>query len=348
MKTQTKGRQPVQSNSSRRPAFAAKYAFGIPVGSALCLAGAASAIAALIHLATPSNSQQSLLFATTGMPGPGVDSDAEGLADNIELQVGSSPLYGDTDGDGVSDFVEAVFGTLATNPTSLPSVEMIQEPRAKVLTYLEGEDFHIVVAVNVPDGDIQSIMNAGALLFSPQISGYTGPQVVDLNPLVLSGSIQSQSTSGSGSSTIYSSDSSFPKEILNVFTGTDGYAEFTIAFSATVSNALVGSVSYHTTTAVWDTTMASLASLPVTSQGPGSGAFKPLQPAALPPNWTPDSACFVSSAMIGVEFGAILVLQGVSAECLPQEGAVCNSVACQEMVGRFFRIVDPCSLGICQ
>ncbi|MBI3819252.1 MAG: hypothetical protein HY286_11210 [Planctomycetes bacterium] len=289
-----------------------------------------------------------LLFAQGGATGPVVDTDQEGLADSIEFQLGSSPLYQDTDGDGVNDLIEAVFGTNVTNPASFPSTEAMSVPVAKILAYVDGSDFHIVVAVNVPNGNINSISNAGGLLFTPEVVGFSGPQVVDLNSLIFTGAVQSQAVGVNPTARVYSTDSSFPKSLLSALMGSDGYAQFTIAFGTTVGDVTVADLLYCTSTASWDNTMTSLATLDVSAQNPGSGAFKPLEPVSLPPEWTPDSACFVQSALIGVEFGAILVLQGVSANCVEQQGTVCNPVACAEMVGRVFRIVDPCVLGMCK
>lgn len=315
--------------------------------SVLGLAAVATLIGAAISVATAFPTSK-YLYATEGWIGPGVDTDAEGLADSVELQLGSSPYVPDSDSDGATDLVEAIYGTSPTNPLSRPTPAMLSKARASVFGFIEGGDFHLVVAISVPDGNISSITSAGSLLFAPQIAGYSGPQVVDLNPLVLTGMLQSQTASIGASARVFSSDSWFPKDVLNAFTGDDGYVQFSIAFAATVSGTAVGAVSYYTTTANFDASLASVASLQLNPQTPGTGAFKPLQPVSLPPTWVSDSACYVESAMVGLEYGAIVVLEGVSAECVPQEGTSCNPIACQELVGRIFRMVDPCSLGVCE
>lgn len=314
----------------------------------------AAVIIAVIQTVAPlgteraADSARNLLFATGTGGGPGIDTDAEGLADSIEVRYGSSAYVADTDGDGISDFFEAVFSTDPLNPGSFPTAEQLQVPRARVISYLEGDNFHLTVAVSVPNGNFESITNVGALLFLPALAGYSGPQLFDLNPLVLSGTLNTQNNPGGGSTTIYSSDSWFPKEVIHAFIAADGFAQFTIAFSASVGNTIVSDIEMYTTAAAFDASLITLASLTVSTQNPGSGAFKPLSPVALPPDWVANTACFVTSSMIGVEYGAILILEAISAECGPQNGTTCSPTACHSMNGRIFRVIDPCTLGVCQ
>lgn len=307
----------------------------------------AGGIVTVLSLLTSGGKTGPYLFADGNNPTWGLDSDGEGVVDSVEIQFGTSHLIPDTDGDGHSDLVETLFATNALNPQSFPLAIELAKPRANVTAYFEGDNYHIVVSIAVPNGDLGSVTNAGALLFAPQINGSTIPQIVDLNPLILTSSIKSQLVNTGSGTKIFSSDSWFPKSFLNAFMGSDGYVQFSIAFSAEVGGNLIGDLEFFTTTAIWDYTSTSLSYLQIGAQSPGSGVFKPLSPVSLPPNWNPDQACFVTSELVAVEYGAVLVLQGTEANCEPQTGTICNPGTCGEFVGRIFRVVDPCTLGIC-
>jgi hypothetical protein len=308
---------------------------------------AALALASCCGWLIPAHPASSYLYADGGNPDVGLDSDQEGLVDSVEAQIGSSPLLPDTDSDGASDLIEMVYGTNPLSAQSFPQTMQYQSPKATITSYVDGDSFHIVVSVAVPDGTLASISQAGALLFAPQIVGLDGPQVLDLNPIILSGAIQYQPVGGNSTAAIYSSDSSFPKDVLSLFMGSDGYVQFSIAFSAVVGGVLVGDVALFTTAAIWDFTSSSISYMQITPQSPGTGTFKPLEPVSLPPNWNPDSACYITSSIVGVD-GVVLILQATDANCEPQAGTVCNVAACGEFVGRIFRLVDPCALGVCQ
>ncbi|MFN0206273.1 MAG: hypothetical protein ACKVS6_08155 [Planctomycetota bacterium] len=290
---------------------------------------------------------ETYLFADGSNPTLGIDSDNEGVVDSVEIQFGTSHLIPDTDGDGASDLVETLYATNALNPLSFPGAAQLSKPRANITSYFEGDNYHIVVSLAVPNGDLSTVSNAGALLFAPQLYGSSIPQVVDLNPLILASSVLVQSAGPGSDTKIFSSDSWFPKSILNAFMGSDGFVQFSIAFNAVVNGTLIGDLAFFTTMAPMDSLLTSLAYLQIGAQSPGTGVFKPLSPVSLPPNWTPDSACFVTSELVAVEYGAVLVLQGTEANCEPQEGTICNPASCGELIGRIFRVVDPCTLGIC-
>jgi hypothetical protein len=259
----------------------------------------------------------------------------------------SSPDTADTDNDGASDLLEIVSGTLPYDSSSVPTPEQFQTPAARVLGYLENQNFHIFVAVYVPSGNIAAIQNPGSVLFAPHVEGF-GPVLLDLNPLVLAGDIQSNPAPGGG--IVVSSDSWFPQEWVNSFVwDQDHNAQLCIAFAGSVDGVSVKDVALFSTTASFDTTLLSFSYLQVKQGlGGGSGAFRPLQPASVPPDWNQNTACFVTTILVGVEFGSILVLQTVAAECKPLVPALCSPASCGEQVGRILKVLDPCSLGDCR
>ena len=67
----------------------------------------------------------------------------------------------------------------------------------------------------------------------------------------------------------------------------------------------------------------------------------------MPPDWSSNTACFVTTALVGVEMGSILVYQTVSAECKPLVAASCSPATCNENVGRTLKVLDPCVFGTC-
>lgn len=289
--------------------------------------------------------RSAVLLATPGVDEPGVDSDSDGLCDTIENQFLSSPNATDTDADGASDLLEVVVGTLPYDGTSQPTPLQAQLPSARVLGYLEGGNFHLYVAVYVPTGNIADIQNIGALLYTSNLSG-AGPTAFDMNPLVLGGTIQTLPTAGGGA--VISSDSWFPQQIVGSFLSNDShFAEFSIAFNATVAGVPVADVGLFCTTASYDLGLLSLSYIQVKPGGGGSGAFRPLQPASLPPNWQANSACVVTTALVAVEYGSVMVLQAIAAECKPLPASLCSPATCNENVGRTLRAVDPCVFGVC-
>ncbi|MFO0573907.1 MAG: hypothetical protein U1A78_07920 [Polyangia bacterium] len=67
----------------------------------------------------------------------GVDSDGDGLTDDLECQAGSDPTKADTDGDGISDGQEIQLGTDPTKVDSdgdgmSDSTELAYQPVGKV------------------------------------------------------------------------------------------------------------------------------------------------------------------------------------------------------------------------
>lgn len=76
------------------------------------LAGGLCVVLATLRLVLP---------ATAATPGfGGTDTDGDGLPDDLEIQIGSSPTNVDTDKDGASDYVEYLAGTSPRDPKSFP------------------------------------------------------------------------------------------------------------------------------------------------------------------------------------------------------------------------------------
>jgi hypothetical protein len=237
-----------------------------------------------------------------------------------------------------------MIGTAPWDPQSFPSPLQNQKPACRVLAYLDAGNFHLFVAVYIPDGNFSSLTNAGALLYAPNVPGY-GPLIGDLDPLIFGGAIAV--TSLPNGAIVVSSDSWFPQDLVKTFETDDNYYQFNIGFTASVGGVQVSDSALFTTTATYDTSLMSLSYFSVSPGGGGSGTFRPLQPASLPPDWSSNMACFVTTALVGVEMGSILVLQTVSADCEAMVAASCSPSTCNDNIGRILKVIDPCSLGGC-
>ncbi len=288
-----------------------------------------------------SSPSSSPLRAQPGVTQPGVDADADGLADSLEAQFGGSNSSRDSDGDGVEDMIEAILGTDPIDSASVPDAAAIATPSVRVLGYIEGESFHLHVSVYVPNGDVLEIANPLGLLYAPDFFGQ-GPAALDLTDPILSGWIAQQNFEGG--SIAVSSDSWFPVSAVNLFSSFDGYSQFTVAFSATVAGSTYSSVAMFTTTSVGDTDGTSLSYMPVAPGGGGAGSFRPLKVVMLPPGYAPDMVCMITNQVVAVEPPAILVLETTTADCMPLAGALCSPVACDSQVGRTLRTIDPLAL----
>jgi hypothetical protein len=285
------------------------------------------------------------LLATPGLDQPGEDGDSDGVPTAVESQFSSSPSSEDTDSDGYPDLVEILLGTDTKSEVSFPSDSKLTSPAAKALGYIEGNNFHILVALFLPDGDIASLVEHGAVLYANNVQGQ-GSMALDLNSLIGSG-VVSMKTYPSGSA-VLTSDSWFPEEFLDSFTFNSAGAgpnfyEFTVAFSAGFSTGLsstvVGDVSLF---ASMTEDRNTLAYLPVTAGG--SGAFRPLAPPNLPSQWQVNSACFVTTSTVGSS-GATVTLQTTTADCEDFDGTFCDMQSCQGQVGRIYTTIDPLALG---
>lgn len=288
------------------------------------------------------------LDATAAAAGFTADSDGDGLPDMLELQFGSSPLVSDTDGDGVPDLLECVLGALPFDAANAPNAMQMQRPAARVFGFLQAGYFHFFVAVRVPTGTLADVTQITSLLFAPHVANY-GPFAIDFNPVLGEGSVSTTAMPSGG--VVATCDVSVPQEALHLFlSDLDHYMQFSVGFSAKVGGVSVTNVAHFTTTATYDWTLLSLAGLNIGgtpfAQG-GTGALRPLQPASLPPGWTPNTACVVSVDLVGLELGAILVLQTTSANCLPLVPALCSTASCDEQLGRILKVIDPCAFGTC-
>ncbi len=77
-----------------------------------------------------------LANSITNLPLPGTDTDQDGLPDDLEIQLGSSPTVTDTDKDGFSDFVEYFAGTDPRDAKSFPLFLNSVPPRQYLLNDL--------------------------------------------------------------------------------------------------------------------------------------------------------------------------------------------------------------------
>jgi len=75
-----------------------------------------------------------------------------------------------------------------------------------------------------------------------------------------------------------------------------------------------------------------------------SGAFRPLQPVALPPEWQSDKACVVTTDLVASD-GPIITVETVSASCEDFGETFCDAGSCSGQVGREYKTIDPGALG---
>lgn len=284
----------------------------------------------------------STLLADGSSGGPGADSDSDGLPDKVEAQFGSNQAASsDLDQDGFPDLVEVLLNTEPANRSSFPTPLQAQTPEARILGFLEGDQFHVQVSVYVPVGGPSVVSGVGGMLVVPEFFGGGNGAFLDLNPLIYEGAVTYQAyPNGSG---VVSSDSWLPAAYLPLLSAQgSGHTQFTVAFAATVGGVSINDIELFLSTNGKDPN--SLASLQITA-GTGGGAFRPLEPVAPPPEWQSDAACVLTYTVVGVEPGAVLVIEATSGSCQPFAGTACDGATCAAQVGQVFKTLDPTSLG---
>jgi hypothetical protein len=262
------------------------------------------------------------------------DSDGDGLADELELKLGTAIDCTDTDGDGFSDAEEIARGSFPTRANSVPHPGVV---KLNIAAYQCGDQIHALTAIYLGDGDMHSRTFTVGLLEgntpTPKplhsfrgtnpivvLPGSTpGSKVVLVDPVLPTNGIQ-QIGSLSFYATLAEQGHYVAGDALNL----------TVVDGEIFEHVFIG---YHTGDPDPE---------PNVGMGVG-GVYQPLGAGLPPPNTaTMGEICAQTTIIVGMT-GAVITEEVVAADCVPGWNAYCSR-GCGHTVGSTIKIIDPATL----
>ena len=286
------------------------------------------AIGALgVCLAVGSSPSHTLHAATAARPA--TDLDMDGLADALELRLGTAADEADTDSDGFSDGEELARGSLPTSPNSTPSPDPVG---VGLQVYQVGGPLQLVSIFYVGDGNLQTksiSMGArvGSAVRTAPVSYFTkGAQFTTL------------AGSEVGSSVVVI-DAPIQPQLVQRFGS--------MSFFTTLSNqgkvASAGVVNVVWKGILLEYVVESYPTAVQTGQGGfTTGRYEPIDPGSIPVDWTPDAIC-AQGMTIAASVGPVVIQEVVEASCETGWDAYCDP-GCPATVGTTVETLDPGAL----
>lgn len=260
----------------------------------------------------------------------GTDLDGDGLADHLELRLGTSTARTDSDGDGVSDAEEVARGSLATNPSSVPSADPLG---VGLEVYQHAGPLKLVSVFYLGDGDLASktiSMGArvGATVRTLPISYFTqGAQFTTLagsDPgsvvLVIDAPVDPLLVQRFGSMSFFTSLKSQGK----------------------VTDAAVVDVAWKGLMLEYLVEKMPTAILGHQTGGVSTARYEPIDPTAVPPDWVPDQIC-AQAMSVAASVGPVLIQEVIEAGCESGWDSYCDP-ACPATAGTTVETLDPGAL----
>lgn len=263
-----------------------------------------------------------------------IDTDGDGLPDELEARLGTSPDDADGDDDGFSDLEEIVRGSAPDRAYSVPANEPVA---LNIDAYETDVAIHALTAVYLADGDLQSrtltvgmlinnvltplplraFRGGGPLLALP--GHEPGSTIVVLDPVLPTAAMQ---VTGSLSffATLAGGGQYLAADALNL----------TLVDGDIFEHVVTG---YHTGVPDPDLSVGMGVGgvyQPLGSGSPGSG------------NATQGEICAQTTIIVGM-VGAVITQEVVAADCVPGWDAYCSR-GCADTVGSTIKMIDPATL----
>jgi hypothetical protein len=260
---------------------------------------------------------------------PGADPDGDGLADALELRLGTQADQKDSDGDGYSDSEEIARGSSPTSPNSVPGAFPLG---VGLQVYQTGGPLQLVSVLYVGDSDLASK--------SLSMGARVGSAVRKAPVSYFTQGAQFTSLSGSGAgSTVLVIDAPVDPLLVQRFGSLSFFT--TLSNQGKVTNAGVVNVA-------WKGLMLEYIVDPVPNAAPARhagmsiGRYEPIDPAAVPIDWVPDSIC-AQAMSIAASVGPVVIQEVIEADCEAGWDAFCDP-ACPATVGTTVESLDPGAL----
>jgi hypothetical protein len=270
--------------------------------------------------------------STSGRATPS-DLDGDGLADALERRIGTAPDQVDSDFDGYSDAEELARGSLPNAQDSIPDAS----PLGLALeAYQQGGPLQLTSVIYAQDGDFSTKsvsmgVRVGAFVRQLPLTFFTNQAVISTLPgaeagsqvMVIDAALDARLVQRFGSLSFFTTLSSAGKiagaDVVNVF-WKDGIV---LEYIVEPFTPLPGPVR------------------PAQSSA-GLGRYEPIDPEAVPPDWTPDQIC-TQTMMVSASIGPVIVQEVVEAGCESGWDAYCDP-ACPATVGTTIETLDPGAL----
>ena len=283
--------------------------------------------------------QQAPTVHAAGLRGGSADLDGDGLADALELFIGTLPGEADSDSDGYWDSEELARGSVPTDMSSVPG----NEPMAvKMAVFADnGGPLHPVFLIYIEDGS------------SPAEKDWRTGVRVDDNLIDVPTNFFTDSTNGNvtiinsptpGALMMVVDAPINPNYVhrfgsLSFYTTLSEQNQVEVADAVNVISMSGVLVEYH----LLNTDAGPGPIPPAGSQGASTtGVYTPLDDGAVPSNWIPGQICAQTVTISGVVNG-VVTQEVINAMCEDGWDAYCDP-ACASTVGGTIQVLDPVSL----
>jgi Bacterial TSP3 repeat len=280
-----------------------------------------------VWLAVGSSPRHELHAATASRPT--TDLDGDGLADALELRLGTASDEADTDGDGISDAEEVARGSLPTSSNSTPNPDPLG---VGLQVYQTGGPLQLVSVFYIADGNLATktiSMGArvGSVVRTAPVSYFTkGAKFTTL------------SGSEAGSSVLVI-DAPVQPQLVQRFGSMSFFT--TLANQGKVSSAGVVNVAWKGLLLEY-IVEAYPTAVQTGHGGFSTGRYEPIDPSAVPTDWTPDAIC-AQGMTIAASVGPVVIQEVVEASCETGWDAYCDP-GCSATVGSTVETLDPGAL----
>jgi len=261
---------------------------------------------------------------------PGTDLDNDGLADALELRLGTAPDLADTDGDAYSDAEEVARGSVPYSSNSVPDADPLG---LGLQVYQTGGPLKLVSIFYVGDGNLATkAISMGARVGSAVRTAPVSYFTKNAKFTTLAGS--------EAGSTVLVIDAPVDPLLIQRFGSMSFFT--TIANQGKVTDAGVVNVVWKSGLLLEYLIEAVPTAVHARSGGQTTGRYEPIDIDAVPGDWTPDQICAQSMSISG-SVGPVVIQEVIEAECESGWDAYCDP-ACPATVGTTVETLDPGAL----